>query len=177
MLSADSASPIAVQAYLRRVFGMRIPEAQLRAIGRYDAAGRLVANVTPEGIDTLMLVGCGHPNYAAVRAPALVIDAVVDSASQLFPTLATFDAAKRDAARRFTAAFQAFATGERVRVRRELPAALLLELHGANHYVFSSHVAEVTQAMRAFLASDGRHAPLAALADQRMQLMGAIKPE
>jgi non-heme chloroperoxidase len=152
MLPADSASPAAVQAYLLRVYGMRIPETQLRAIGRYNAAGRLVGDVTPQGIDTLMLVGCGHPNYSAVRAPALVIDAVIDSAPQLFPNWATLDRAGRDAARHFTLVLQRWAAMERARVRRELPAAQLVELHGANHYVFFSHPAEVTRATRAFLA-------------------------
>ena len=79
MLAPDSASARAVQAYLQRAFGMHIPEAQLRAIGRYDAAGRLVGNVTPAVTDSLILVGCGHPDYVAVRAPALVIYAVIDS--------------------------------------------------------------------------------------------------
>jgi pimeloyl-ACP methyl ester carboxylesterase len=152
MRPADSASATAVQAYLLRVYGVRIPEAQLRAIGRYNAAGRLVGNVTPEAIDTLMLVGCGHPNYQAVRAPALVIDAVIDSAPQVFPNWATLDRAGRNAARHFTLVLQRWAAPERARVRREFPTAQLLELHGANHYVFFSHRAVVTQAMRAFLA-------------------------
>jgi len=152
MRPADSASATDVQAYLLRVYGVRIPEAQLRAIGRYNAAGRLVGDVTPGWIDSLMLVGCGHPNYPAVRAPALVIDAVIDSAPQLFPNWATLDPAGRDAAGHFTLLLQRWARTERARVRREFPTAQVLELHGANHYVFFSHPAEVTQAMRAFLA-------------------------
>ncbi len=152
MMRVDSATPKAVQVYLQRMYGMHIPEAQLRAIGRYDAAGRLVADVTSGSIDSLILAGCGHPNYAAVHAPALVIDALIDSVTQVFPTWRGFDAAGRASARRFTAALQAWAAGERDRVRRELPAARLLELHGANHYVFASHPTQVTRAMRDFLA-------------------------
>jgi non-heme chloroperoxidase len=153
MLPSDSASPAAVQRYLRRVYGVRIPEAQLRAIGRYDAAGRLVADVTPAAIDSLMLIGCGHPDYTAVRAPALVIDAVIDSAQQVFPDWAALDTRRRALARHFTGALQAWAAVERARVRREFPDARLLTLHGANHYVFSSNPTEVTQAMRAFLTT------------------------
>jgi pimeloyl-ACP methyl ester carboxylesterase len=154
MVAADSASPAAVQAYLLRAFGMRIPEAQLRAIGRYDAVGRLVANVTPEAIDSLILRGCGHPNSRAVQAPALAIYAVVDSAPQLFPAWATFDTPHRAAGSRFTAVLQAWAAGERARLRRELPAAQVLELHGANHYVFASHPDAVARAMQRFLANE-----------------------
>jgi non-heme chloroperoxidase len=152
MLARDSASPRAVQAYLQRAFGMHIPEAQLRAIGRYDSAGHLVADVTPAVIDSLILIGCGHPDYASVRAPALVIDAVTDSVGQLFPYWATLDSTRRDKARRFTAALQRWSAAERARVHRELRTAQMVELHGANHYVFDSNRREVIRSMRAFLA-------------------------
>ena len=155
MLPADSATPAAVQAYLLRAFGMRIPEAQLRAIGRYDASGKLVANVTPEAIDSSMIAGSGHPDYAAVRAPALAIYAVADSAPQVFPGWERLDSAGRAAARHFTVVLQAWAAKERARFRRGLPAGQVVELHGANHYVFFSHAPEVTRAMRSFLARAG----------------------
>jgi pimeloyl-ACP methyl ester carboxylesterase len=152
MLPADSASPAAVDAYLERAWGMRVPEAQLRAIGRYDKDGHLVANVTPDSIDAAMLAGCGHPDYSRVKAPALAIFAVVDSITQFYPGFASFDSARADTARRFAAALQALSAGERARVHREFPAAQVLELHGANHYVFYSNEAEVERAMRTFLA-------------------------
>ncbi len=153
MLARDSVSPAAVQAYLERGYGMRIPEAQLRAIGRYDASGRLTANVTPAVIDSLMLAGCGHPDYRAVRTPALAIYAVVDSAAQVFPRWPSLDRRDRESAELFTRILQAWAATERARFARELPAAQVLELHGANHYVFASNPEQVVKAMRAFLAS------------------------
>ena len=114
-----------------------------------------MGNVTPAATDSLILVACGHPDYAAVRAPALVIYAVIDSVQQVFPTWATFDPTDRGVALRFTAALQTWEAAERARVRRELPAAEVLELHGANHYVFDSHSAEVIRSMRAFFARHG----------------------
>jgi non-heme chloroperoxidase len=152
MTAADSTSPRAVQAYLQRTYGMRIPEAQLRAIGRYDAAGRLTADVTPPVIDSLMLAGCGHPDYARVRAPALLIYALVESARQLAPDWAGLDRSHQELARRFAGRLQAWAIAERARTRRALPGALVLELPGANHYVFASHGEKVERAMRAFLS-------------------------
>jgi pimeloyl-ACP methyl ester carboxylesterase len=151
MLRADSASPAAVQAYLLRTYGVRIPEAQLRAIARYGADQRLESNVTPDSIDSLMLRGCGHPRYTDVRTPALAIYAVHDSAPDLFPNWPVMDPPARRAARRFTATLQAWAASERARFRRGIPGARVLELHGANHYVFFSHEAVVTEAMRTFL--------------------------
>lgn len=154
MLRADSASPVAIQAYVQRVYGPHIPEAQFRAIGRYDSGGRLVGDVTPARIDSLVLAGCGHPDYSAVRAPALVIDAVADSAPQVFPMWARLDSTQRAAGRRYTAVLQHWAATERARVARELPGARVLELHEANHYVFASNPREVREAMREFLAGD-----------------------
>jgi hypothetical protein len=86
-----------------------------------------------------------------VRAPALAIFAVIDSMPGVFPTAATFDSATAVQARRFTSALQALGAAERARYRRELPSGQVLELHGANHYVFYSNEAEVEGAMRGFL--------------------------
>jgi non-heme chloroperoxidase len=152
MTARDSASPRGVQAYLHRMFGMHVPEAQLRAIARYDSTGHLVADVTPTTIDSLILAGCGHPNYAAVHAPALVVDAVIDLVGQVFPYYEALDPTQRERARQFTAALQRWTGTERARVRRELPSARLVELDGANHYVFDSNRSEVIRLMRGFLA-------------------------
>ena len=152
MLATDSLSPATVQAFLLRNYGMRIPEAQLRAIGRYAPGGHLIGDVTPPVIDSLMLAGVGHPDYAAVQAPALVIDAVIDSMPNVFPAWRAFDSTSYATAIRFTDALRAWASSRRQQVRRELKGAQFLELHGANHYVFDSNTSEVTAAMRAFLA-------------------------
>ncbi len=152
MLSADSASPAAVQAYLKRTYGMTVPEAQLRAIGRYNARGHLEDNVTPAAIDSMMLAGAGHPAYEHVRAPSLVIDAVIDSAPQVFPNWSSLTPDVQLQARRFTEALQAWATAHRAHRQARLANAELLELHGANHYVFDSNREEVLTAMRRFLA-------------------------
>lgn len=155
MSATDSASPTGVQGYLLRVFGQHIPIGQVTAIGRYDSTGHLRGDVTPPPVDSMMLAGCGHPEYARVRAPVLAIDAVIDSAPQLFPLWPTFDSTTRARARRFSDTLEAWATRERARFTAGIPGGELLELHGANHYVFDSHRAEVVRAMRAFLTRIG----------------------
>jgi pimeloyl-ACP methyl ester carboxylesterase len=152
MAAGDSASPRAVQAYLQRTYGMHIPEAQLRAIGRYDAAGRLTADVTPAVVDSLMIAGCGHPDYARVRAPALLIYAVVESARQLTADWDALDRPHQELARQFAGRLEAWARLERDRARRSLAGAEVLEIPGANHYVFASHPGQVARAIRAFLS-------------------------
>jgi pimeloyl-ACP methyl ester carboxylesterase len=152
MTTADSASPAAVQAYLLRTGGMRIPEAQLRAIARYDDAGRLVADVTPPSIDAAMLAGCGHPDYGAVQAAALVLNSIAERPEQLFAWWASMDAATQAKGRRFLTAIDSFGTAERAKARRGLRDAAVHDMPGANHYLFDSNEAEVEALMRAFLA-------------------------
>jgi pimeloyl-ACP methyl ester carboxylesterase len=152
---ADSTSPLAVQAYGTRVWGQHIPEAQIRAIAHFDAGGHLIGDVTPASIDSQMLAGAGHPDYASVRAPALVICAIVDSAPQVFHSWATFDDSGRARARSFTALLQSWGAAGRATIKPLMPTAQWVELHGANHYIFDSNEPEVESAMRRFLA-EGR---------------------
>ena len=151
MSASDSASPEAVQAYARRVYGMRIPIAQFRAIGRYDSTGHLRGDVTPPTIDGQMLAGCGHPDYSRVRAPALIVAATIDSAPQLFPLWDSYSPAKQDSGRVFIQVLNSWAAPQRAMLRKQWPQAAWLELPGANHYVFDSNEQQVTDAMRRFL--------------------------
>lgn len=148
----DSVSPKAFQHYQLATFGMLIPEAQIRATEVFDASGHLRSDVTPATVDSQMLAGAGHPDYAKVHAPALAIDAVVDSAPQLFPRWTKFDDSTKAVARRFAAKIGAWGAAQRAIFRNAMPKARVVELHGANHYVFYSNRTDVVREMREFLA-------------------------
>ncbi len=151
MTPADSASPAAVQAYVLATQGVRIPEAQIRATEVWDSTGRLLRNVTPDSIDAEVLRGTGHPDYAKVRAPALALYAVPDSAPAFFPTWGMMDDSTRAAARAWMARFKAWGARERARFRRGMRHGTVVLLFGANHYVFFSDRDTVVKRMRAFL--------------------------
>jgi non-heme chloroperoxidase len=153
--AADSASPAALQAFFQRVYGPRIPEAQVRATEVFAATGKLLRNVTPDSIDALVIRGSGHPDYARVRAPALAFYAVTDSAPQIFPLWPSLGDATRARARAFTTRLQTWAARERERFRRGVARGQSVLLRGANHYVFFSNEAEVVREMRAFLCPVG----------------------
>lgn len=148
---ADSLSPLALRAYGTRIWGQHIPESQIRAIERFDASGHLVGDVTPASVDSQMLAGAGHPDYRKVRAPALVICAIVDSVPQLFHSWATFDDSGRARAVAFTALLERWGAAGRAAIKPLMPTARWMELPGANHYIFDSNEREVEAAMRAFL--------------------------
>lgn len=151
LTSSDSASPLAVQRYLLRTWGQRIPESQIRAIYRFGPTGHLVGDVTPGTVDSQMLAGAGHPEWEKVRAPALVISAIFDSAAQVFPLYATFDDSTRAKARHFTERLIRWGSEGRAHIKTQLKGAEWLDLPGANHYVFDSNGPEVEAAMRRFL--------------------------
>lgn len=151
-LSADSASPKAFQHYQLVTFGMLNPEAQIRATEVFDARGHLKSDVTPGTVDSQMLAGAGHPDYSKVHAPALAIDAVIDSAPQLFPRWSKLDDSTRAQGRRFADQITAWGAAQRALFKKGVPAARVIELHGANHYVFYSNRSDVVREMRDFLS-------------------------
>ncbi len=150
MTAADSSSPAAVQAYYLATFGMRIPEAQIRATHLFGADDRLLRNVTPDSIDAQVLRGTGHPRYSAVRAPALAFYAPCDSTRIAY--WGRLNDATRTAARAFFARTDTWCAQERARFRRGIRHARIVVLPGANHYVFSSNPQPVAEEMRSFLA-------------------------
>jgi pimeloyl-ACP methyl ester carboxylesterase len=153
MTAADSASPAAVQAYLLRTFGMRIPQAQIRATMVFGASGKLLRNVTPDSLDQEILRGTGRPDYAVVRAPALAFYAPCDS-TRLGYWGQVSDAA-RAAARPVLAKLVRWCARQRDGFRRGVRHGRVVVLSGAVHYVFYSDAREVAADMRAFLGAGG----------------------
>jgi pimeloyl-ACP methyl ester carboxylesterase len=141
--AADTATPAAYVAFVHRVRGVNIPEADIRVRFKYDGwreeIGNAYQSIQPE-----------HPNYGAVKAPALAIYAVTDSVAQLEPW--------QRADREHAAAWQDVIRGldrvdrsSREQFRREVEHGTVLEIHGAHHWVFVSNRDEVLAAVRRFL--------------------------
>lgn len=151
MTASDSASPDGVREYTRRTSGVRLTMGEILSIARFGPDGRYLRDITPPTVDSAILAGLEHPRYARVRAPALALYAVPDSAPQLFAGYAALDSAGQAAARRFFAAFSAWARDERARFKREVVHGRTVELAGAHHYLFISNPDEVVRAMSDFL--------------------------
>jgi pimeloyl-ACP methyl ester carboxylesterase len=148
---ADDASVAALSAYVERSYGIRMVEAELRAINIFDASGRYLRDRTPGDIVKAVMQSVVHPEYARITAPALSIYAVFESPERTFPFWNTLDAARRA---RITAAFaqyMEYARKQRDRFRREVPRGRVVEIPNANHNVFMSHPALVLKEMQAFL--------------------------
>ena len=70
----------------------------------------------------------------------------------MFPDVATMDSADRARATVLATTVQREIDAGRVRLRRALPSAHIVEIPGADHAIFHSHPEWVIRAMRAFLA-------------------------
>ena len=154
MKAADASSPGAVQAYILATYGVRLPEAEIRATHVFDVPGGLLRRGTPDSIAVALLRGTVPPRYAAVRAPALAIYAPCDSTR--FTYWGRLDETSRASARGFLVRTTPWCDAAVARFRRGVGHSRVVELPGANHYVFLSNADTVVAEMRAFL--EGRPA-------------------
>jgi pimeloyl-ACP methyl ester carboxylesterase len=150
----DKASVAAYGAYVEQAFGVRMPEAELRATGIFDASGRFVGDRTSVAIERLVVQGALHPDYARITAPALAIYKVVESVEAWAPAAfwGGLSDADREKVRARFAYWQRVDAGERDRFRREVVHGQVVEIAGAHHFVFISHRTAVLASLRAFLA-------------------------
>ncbi|HVH66368.1 MAG TPA: alpha/beta hydrolase [Gemmatimonadales bacterium] len=152
MTAVDSATPAAVQAYFARTGRVRPPEADLRAVARFDSGGRYIGDVTPDSLALLMTRHLLTPAYERLPCPSLAIYAVSDSARALIPWYAQLDSAGRADAERYFPVWRAWQQHSITQYRRSAPFSHVVEIHDADHYVFLSNRAETIRAVRAFLA-------------------------
>jgi len=149
---SDTVDFNSVRAVYARIMGVREPDSEIRATARFDAADRYLGEVTADSLKARLASGSRVARYDQVHCRALAIYAVPDSLADVVPYYAELDAAGRaqgDSLLRFVAAVVA---DSRARFER-FPQNTVVEVHGANHFVFLQRPAEVAQAMRSFLSS------------------------
>lgn len=151
---ADKASIAAYSAYLERSDGVRVPEADLRATSLFDAGGRYVSARAPDEVEGAIAEGALHPEYGRITAPALAIYAVFDTPESLVSasSWSAMSEADRELVRARFAYRTPIAAADRERFRREVAHGAVIEVHGANHYVYLSHQDVVLRELTHFLA-------------------------
>jgi hypothetical protein len=122
---------------------VNIPESDIRARYRYDGWN--------EGITRgYQSIGVEHPNYKAVRAPALAVYAVTDTVAQLEPWQRT-DREHAAALQEVIRATEHVEKKLREQFRTQMAHGGVLEIHGGHHWIFVSHRDEVLAAVRRFV--------------------------
>ena len=155
--AADTATFASIRALYARVLGVREPDSEIRATTRFDSADRYRGEVTADSLKAKLASGMRTARYDRVHCPALGIFAVADSLADVVPYYAELDSTGRAQGEALLRFVQAVVTDSRTRFER-FPQNTVVEMHGANHFVFLQRPGEVDRAMRAFL-SGGSLAP------------------
>lgn len=138
---------------MKQITGVVIPESELRAVMRFDSAGRYIGDIVPDSVAYRVLASVPRKPYRRITCPALAIYAVSDSAHDMFPLWETLDSAGRDGAlRAFTAAVR-WREESIDQFRREMAGGRIVEIRNAQHYLFLSHPDVTIRTMRQFVDS------------------------
>ena len=149
---ADTIDFKSVRAVYERIQGVREPDSEIRATVRFDSADRYLGEVTPNPLKARLASGSRVARYDQVHCRALGIFAVPNSLAEVVPYYAELDAAGRaqsDSLLRFVAAVVADSRAKFAR----FPQNTIVDVHGANHFVFLQRPTEVARAMRSFLSN------------------------
>ena len=146
---SDRNSFSALQAWWTRTYGIRPPEAELRNMYRATSNGGIGKERVAEGAWKAAMTGVSKPDYDGIRVPILAIYAVPRSARDLPPWLRTDDEL------RGRAIDEAYLYGVAARERaskafRRAPHSRIVNLYGADHYLFLSHANAIVSELRAF---------------------------
>jgi non-heme chloroperoxidase len=108
---------------------------------------------TPKSVDAAVVAAIvsDHPDYSAIRAPALAIYSDYDSADQVPP--GTSDQARSAADAFSRTVYQPWQEVEKARFRTQMPCGRILELEHTGHYLFLERPRETAAWINSFLAS------------------------
>lgn len=153
MTAAESASVAGVIGYWKSRFRFQPVEAEVRAVASLTPAGKVLAFTKPTA-SAQVYKGTERSAYAQIHAPALAIYATHYTVEQYFPTVATFDAENRRMAETFFAAQRRYEERQIGRFRTGVRRGKVVEIAGANHWLYYSHADQVERAMRTFLGAE-----------------------
>jgi non-heme chloroperoxidase len=146
----DTVSFASLSAVYARVVGVHIPESDIRATVRFDAADRYRGDVTPDSLKARVASGTRVARYDQAHCPALAIYAVPDSVADVIPYYSELDSAGRAQGEALLKFVQMIVADSRARIAR-FPQNTIVAVHGGNHFIFLQRPELVARAMREFL--------------------------
>jgi non-heme chloroperoxidase len=152
----DRASPEAVQRYVTRTL-VALPMGEILAQRVFDADGKYLRGVTPAAVLTAVAGMVEHPDYSGIHVPVLAVNAVAETPGQLITQYSMANDEARAVFDRIFEITRPFAEAQRAAFRTALPKAEVIDIPGANHYLFISNRDQVLSAIRTFLSTTSRH--------------------
>ncbi len=153
---SDMESVAAVTRWASNGRGFQYPEAEFRQLAQVAPDGRVIGERTPAAIRQQILAGMAKPDYAAIQVPVLAIYARPVSATA-FPGCSDVkdDAVRQACQELYVWMLRQLEASEKL--VETIPArSWIVELHGADAFVFLSNPTEVTRTMDRFVATLAR---------------------
>jgi pimeloyl-ACP methyl ester carboxylesterase len=147
----DTGSAWSWTLWAERLSGPGYPEAEVRALYRFDANDRFVGSSTSEDWLKRLDAGMKQVDLRRIRAPVLAIYAVPGSAEVMLPYWQTLDASARDRASKMYLAVRGVIARLGSDFQERVAHVRVVKVPGARHYIFLTHPGEVTHAMLEFL--------------------------
>jgi pimeloyl-ACP methyl ester carboxylesterase len=138
--------------WAERLSGPGVPEAEVRTLYRFDGDGRFVGDTDVSGSVERLVSGTEPVDLRGIRAPALALYAVLDSPEAMLPYWHELDPTSRARGQKMFEALTRLHDRLRADFSARVEGARVIRIHGARHYIFLTHPAEVTHAMLEFLA-------------------------
>ena len=138
--------------WAERLSGPDYPEAEVRAAYRFDPDGRFVGGADVAGVVQRLVDGTEATDLRRIRAPVLALYAVLDSPEAMLPYWHELDSTARARGQKMFEALTRLHGRLRADFSERVEGARAVRIHGARHYIFLTHPAEVTHAMLEFLS-------------------------
>jgi non-heme chloroperoxidase len=135
-------------------FGRRapFPEGEVRAMTETTPDGRMGERRIAPKIGEAIAAGMGKPDYASIRVPALAFAAYPLSVQEQLQDYEVKDDQDRKALEDLYAADQKYLRQFIGDFQSGVPAARVIKMVGASHYIFISNQADVLFEMRSFMS-------------------------
>jgi non-heme chloroperoxidase len=140
----------------RRTTYFAFPESELHNMYEQNPDGSVGPNRTPSFVGKAIAAGSKKRDYSKIRVPILAFFAVsqpVISGRSEYYRFQPKTVEERAALEKIYASDGAYTNRWESNMRTGVPDARILELPGANHFVFFTNEADVLRELRAFMAS------------------------
>jgi non-heme chloroperoxidase len=149
---SDLKSFSAYRDWRLRTQGIAIPESELRNDFVENADGSVAGHKAPERVSAAIMAGSGGHDYSQIRVPVLAFVGYPELPQQQMEENHVTDAAERTIIEAVFGTYVGMSKNRIKRINGAAGGARVVELWGANHFVFLSNEADVLREMRVFLA-------------------------
>ncbi len=149
----DRRSFQAYREWQMRSLGIAFPESELRNVYATKPDGSMGDYQTPVSVRDAITAGMRKPDYSGIRVPVLAFFTLPASLEKQMERYQPRTAEERAAMKQVFASDLEWARRAIDRMRSDVPAARVVEMPGADHYIFLSNEAEVLLEIRQFVTT------------------------